>query len=171
MISVLWPIVRSQAFRRIELQQLMNLTARALGKPARRIWTLSNAWALQVYAEYTRDHLQDTPTDDLIQRMNDEAFRVGKRLRTLFGLSKQADIEVFTQLLYRHIGIVLEGHIPGELCFRSCFFSQYYTPSICLAASALDEGLMRGLGGNGHLRFSARITEGCACCKARFDLV
>lgn len=169
MISVLWPIVRSQAFRRVELQQLMNLTARALGKPARRIWTLKNAKALQVYAEYTRDHLQEAPSDDLIQRMNAEAFQMGRRLRTLFGLSKHDDIEAFTQQLYRHIGIVLEGHIPGELCFRSCFFSQYYTPSICLAASALDEGLMRGLGGNGQLRFSARITEGCACCKARFS--
>ena len=171
MISVLWPIVRSQAFRRIELQQLMNLTARALGKPARRIWTLGNAEALWVYAEYTRDHLQEAPSDDLIRRMNNEAFKVGRRLRTLFGLRKQADIEVFTQLLYRHIGIVLEGHIPGELCFRSCFFSQYYTPSICLAASALDEGIMQGLGGSGHLHFSERITEGCACCKARLDLV
>lgn len=167
MISVLWPIVRSQAFRRIELQQLMNLTARALGEPPRRIWTLSNTKALQVYAEYTRDHLQEAPNGDLIRRMNDEAYKVGRRLRMLFGLRKQSDIEAFTQQLYRHIGIVLEGHIPGELCFRSCFFSQYYTPSVCLAASALDEGIMRGLGGNGQLRFSERITEGCACCKAR----
>ncbi|MBP5771323.1 MAG: hypothetical protein J6W75_08175 [Bacteroidaceae bacterium] len=155
-------------FRRIELQQLMNLTARALGKPARRIWTLQNDEALRVYAEYTRDHLQGDVEESLLQRMNVEAYKVGRLLRWLFCLRTQADIELFIIALYRNIGIRLEGQLPGQLCFRSCFFSQYYTPAICLTASALDEGIIRGLSGGGRLIFQQRITEGCKFCLATY---
>lgn len=171
MISMLWPIIRSQWFRRIELQQLMKLTARAFGKPARRIWTLPGDQALQAYAEFTRDNLQEVPTDALVLKMSDEAFRVGCRLRRLLCLRQQADIERLAVELYRHIGITLEGHLPGHLCFRQCFFSHYYTPSVCLAASALDEGIMRGLmGEGGRLRFQQRLTEGASCCKATMTI-
>lgn len=155
--------------RRIELQLLMNLTARALGKPARRTWTLSNDDALRVYAEYTRDHLSAGVDDAVLQRMAAEACKVGRRLRRVLFLRRQHDIERLTVALYRNIGITLEGHLPGALCFRKCFFSRYYTPELCLAASALDEGLMRGLSGGGELRFRQRITEGCATCIATFS--
>ena len=170
MIKMLWPVIRSEWFRRVELQQLMNLTARAFGKPACRLWTLPADKALQVYAEYTRDNLQQAPTDELIQKMNDEAFRMGRRLCRVFRLQTQADVERLTIELYRHIGITLEGHLPGRLCFRDCFFSHYYTPAICLAASALDEGIMRGLmGGGGRLCFHQRITDGAPCCQATME--
>jgi len=170
MIKMLWPVIRSEWFRRVELQQLMNLTARAFGKPARRLWTLPADKALQVYAEYTRDNLQQAPTDELIRKMNDEAFRMGRRLRRVFRLRTQADVERLTIELYRHIGITLEGHLPGRLCFHECFFSRYYTPDICLAASALDEGIMRGLmGGGGRLCFHQRITDGAPCCQATME--
>ena len=171
MISMLWPIIRSQWFRRIELQQLMNLTARAFGTSSRRIWTLPCDQALQAYAEFTRDNMQEMPTDALVQKMNDEAFRMGCRLRRVLRLRRQTDIERLTIELYRHIGITLEGHLPGHLCFRQCFFSHYYTPSVCLAASALDEGIMRGLmGGGGRLRFEQRLTEGAPCCEATMTI-
>lgn len=160
----------SPLFRRIELQLLMNLTARAFGKPAKRIWTHPNDEALRIYAEYTRDHLQHTGVDEqLLRRMNEEAYRMGCRLRRWFHLRRQADIECFVIQIYRHIGIELEGHVPGCLCFRQCFFSTYYTPDICLAASALDDGIIRGLNGEGRLIFQQRITEGCKYCKATFQ--
>lgn len=155
-------------FRRIELQQLMNLTARAFGKPAKRIWTMPNDTALRVYAEYTREHLQGGVDEQLLQRMNAEAYKTGRLLRRVFLLRRQADIERFVISLYHNIGIRLEGHLPGELCFRRCFFSQYYSPEICLAASALDDGIMRGLAGTGELTFQQRITEGCKYCLATF---
>lgn len=155
-------------FRRIEIQLLMNLTARALKQRPKRTWTLPNDEALRVYAIYTRDHLQGGFNKDLLQRMTAEACKMGRLLRRVFFLKKQHDIQQFVIALYQNIGITLEGCLPGSLCFRRCFFSQYYTPQICLAASALDEGIMRGLAGSGHLRFQQRITEGCACCKATF---
>lgn len=161
-------LVNNTLFRRIELQQLMNLTARAFGKPSKRIWTLPNDEALHVYAEYTRDHLQDNMNEQLLQRMNIEAYKMGRLLRSVFFLKQQADIERFTIALYRNIGIELDGSIPGQLCFRRCFFSHYYTPDICLAASALDDGIIRGLTGKGRLTFQQRITEGCKCCMATF---
>lgn len=166
MISILWPVIRSQWFRRIVLQQLMNLTARAFGKPAKRIWTLSCQEALKTYAEYTRDNLAGPPTDELIERMTEEAYQTGHWLRRMFLLRRPEEIDRFLIELYRHIGITLEGHIPGDLCFRRCYFSRYYTPETCRAASALDEGMMRGLAGSGSLRFRQRITEGCENCKA-----
>lgn len=163
--------ITSSLFRRIALQQLMNLTARALGKPAWRLWTRPIDEALHLYAEYTRDHLQDGIDKPLLRRMNEEAYRTGRFLRRLFFLRKQGDIEKFTVALYHDIGIQLEGHLPGQLCFRRCFFSRYYTPSVCLAASALDEGIMQGLSGRpaARLRFTQRITQGCSCCLASFQ--
>ena len=70
--------------------------------------------------------------------------------------------------LYRHIGINMEFTADDELCFHSCYFSRFYTPAVCRAASALDDGILRGITGlaAGELHFSQRITEGCSCCKA-----
>ena len=80
-------MLNNSLFRRIQLQLLMNLTARALGKPTVRTWTMTNDKALQVYAEYTRDHLRDGVSEPLLQRMSEEAYRIGKLLRVLFCLS------------------------------------------------------------------------------------
>lgn len=161
-------LVNTPLFRRIELQQLMNMTARAFGVEPRRVWRLTGDEALQVYAEFTRDNLQCGVDRPLLLRMGKEAYKMGRLLRRFFFVRSKADVEQLTIALYRNIGIELEGHIPGELCFRRCFFSQYYTSEICLAASALDDGIMRGLTGHGQLTFQQRITEGCTCCKAVF---
>ncbi len=159
----------SNLFRRVQLQLLMNLTARAFGRKTLRIWTLPCGEALHVYAAYTRDHLQNEPDAALLGRMNEEAYSMGRRLRRLFRIRRQEEAERLIVQLYKNIGIQLEGHIPGRLCFRKCFFSGYYTPAVCRAASALDDGIVRGLSGCGPLRFEQRITEGCPCCLARTE--
>ncbi len=161
-------LINTSLFTRIEIQLLMNLTARAIGKPACRIWTLHNDEALKVYAEFTRDNLQGTVNQQVLQQMHQEACKTGRMLRKLMRLSNQADVERVTIALYRNIGIKLEGHLPGQLRFRHCYFSQYYTPQLCLAASALDDGIMRGLAGDGRLTFQQRITQGCQYCLATF---
>lgn len=159
----------SNLFRRVQLQLLMNLTARAFGRKPLRIWTLPCGEALHVYAAYTRDLLLTEPDEVLLGRMNEEAYSMGRRLRRLFRIKSQAAAERLVVQLYRNIGICLEGHIPGQLCFRRCFFSRYYTPAVCKAASALDDGIVRGLSGCGPLHFEQRITEGCSCCLARTE--
>ena len=70
-------MVNSSLFRRIELQMLMNLTAHALGKKPKRIWTLSNDEALRAYAEYTCSNLQVDADETLFERMNTGAYRMG----------------------------------------------------------------------------------------------
>lgn len=159
-------LIRTKCFRRIELQLLMRLTARALGTKPRRLWSLSADQALLAYAEFTRDHLRQGADDRMLRRMNDEAYRMGCFLRRFFRPKSQSDTERLIAALYQNIGIDVKAHIPGQICFRSCLFSQYYTPAICLAASALDNGIIRGLSGCGHLTFRQRITEGHPCCLA-----
>jgi hypothetical protein len=48
----------------------------------------------------------------------------------------------------------------------SCYFSSVYSPETCGVLSALDDGIFTGLSGGGRLRFSRRITDGSACCRA-----
>ena len=107
MTELLWTVVRSDGFRRVVLQQLMNLTARAFGCKGKRVWTLPAHQALHTYAEFTRRQLQTPPSDELLQRMSDEACRRGRLLRRVFRLQRPADVERMLCELYRHIGIRL----------------------------------------------------------------
>ena len=163
-------MVNSSLFRRIQLQMLMNLTAKALRQPPLRLWTRPNAEALHEYATFTYDHLKAGTDEQLLQRMNDGAYRMGRLLRRLFFVRKTTAAERLITALYRNIGIELSFSCE-RLCFHRCFFGKYYTPEVCLAASALDEGIIRGLTGMtaSRLLFSQRITEGCNCCKATFQ--
>lgn len=158
----------SPLLARIELQLLMNLTARALQQPAERIWTLSGADALRAYADYTSRHLQGGVSEQLWQRMNSEAYRMGCRLRRLCLLRHKTTAQRMVVWLYQHIGIDVRFVHDDELCFYDCYFSRFYTPAVCRAASALDDGIIRGIIGmaDGRLHFSHRLTEGCNCCKA-----
>ncbi len=164
-------MTNSSLFRRIELQMLMNLTARALGDKPQRVWTLPNNEALKVYAEYTSSRLQAGADEALLQRMNHRALKMGRMLRRAFCIRSEAAAQRLTVALYRNIGISLSFPDNRHLTFRSCYFSQHYTPSACMAASALDDGIIRGLTGrqDGRLCFCQRITEGCPCCKARLE--
>ena len=163
------PMVNSSLFRRIELQLLMNLTAHALGKKSQRIWTLKNAEALKAYAKYTSSNLQAGANQALLKRMNSEAYNMGRLLRCLFLIRHEARAQRLIVALYRNIGIKLSFESSRQLCFHSCYFSRFYTPQACKAASALDDGIIRGILGleSEHLHFSQRITEGCKQCKAQ----
>lgn len=161
-------MVNSTLFRRIELQLLMNLTAKAFGEPSQRIWTRSNGEALRLYAEFTGSQLREGADDQLLQRMNSEALKMGRLLRRLFLIRSEDRAQRLLVALYRNIGITISWNGQEHLCFHRCYFSHHYTSAACLAASALDDGIIRGILGktNGRLHFSQRITEGCPCCLA-----
>ncbi len=163
-------MVNSSLFRRVELQMLMNLTARAFGEQSKRIWTLSNNEALKTYAEYTSSRLHSGADEAMLQRMNSEALKTGHLLRKLFFIRNETAAQRLIIALYRNIGISLSFSDKKHLCFHRCYFSSHYTPATCLAASALDDGIIRGILGltNGQLHFIQRITEGCQCCQANF---
>ncbi len=160
-------MINSPLFRRIELQMLMNLTARTFGEKPQRIWTLSNREALMAYAEYTGTRLHKGTDEATLQRMNSMALRMGKLLRCVFLVRSETRAQQLIVGLYRNIGIQLSFNDAHHLCFHSCYFSRHYTPAACRAASALDDGIIRGIMGQtaSRLFFSQRITEGRKCCR------
>ncbi len=165
-------MVNSSLFRRIELQLLMNLTARALGQKPKRLWTLPNVEALRAYAKYTSSNLPAEADEALLERMNTEAYKMGRLLRRLFMISNDASAQRLIMALYHNIGIKMSFSGSQQLCFHRCYFSRLYTPQICRVASALDSGIICGISGwpAKHLQFSQRITEGCKCCRAQFNI-
>ncbi|MCR5820452.1 MAG: hypothetical protein K6F94_05865 [Bacteroidaceae bacterium] len=172
-------MIDSPLFRRIELQVLMNITAGAFGKHPERIWTLPHGEALKAYALYTCKYLREGADEELWQKMNRRAYRTGRVLRRLFFVRSVSSARRLIVALYRNIGIRMsfDGNkdraASGEerLCFSRCYFSAIYTPAACLAASALDDGIIRGIMGlpSGRLCFSQRISEGCTCCLASIN--
>jgi hypothetical protein len=64
------------------------------------------------------------------------------------------------------LDIDFQGDEKGEVLISHCSLSRYYSPDTCRVMSAMDRGLLAGLSGGKQLVFSARITEGQACCRA-----
>ena len=73
------------------------------------------------------------------------------------------------ELIYKVLKIEFQGEPRGNIVIKRCFFSAYYSRSVCQLISSLDEGLLTGLSGGGKLIFSQRITEGHECCRAYLD--
>ena len=149
----------------IQIQILLNLTARVFHTPKLSVWRLAPGKALGRYAEFTRQCMAHGGDAD---RLYQEAFRLGARLRRITGFTDSADIERLVFYLYRNLRIEMSGHLPGEVFVRMCSFSESYTPVHCAMMSNLDSGVMAGLLGGGDLVFTERITEGCEHCAARF---
>lgn len=158
----------TEVIQHIELQILMNLTAKALRVPTISIWRLNHIEGLRCYAEFTRDNLSDNVTPEVLQRMNTQAYRLGRKLRLIFFVTSQASAQKTIVKLYRNIGIQMSFKSDNHICFHSCFFSHFYSPDVCQAASSLDDGIIRGITGCGHLTFEQRITEKCNYCLAQY---
>lgn len=158
---------------KIQLQILMGLTAGIFGQRSRFLMMSGYEEALRSYVQYTRELLQSCKGDDkgLLQlRMGEESYKMGRRLRRVMGLKNRRDLERLVFILYKNIGIDMSGEIPGDVCVSRCYFSNFYDPGMCRLISAMDSGIIRGIYGGGELVFSQRITEGCECCRARFDM-
>ena len=95
-------------------------------------------------------------------------YRTGERVRRLTGFTEKADLERLVFYLYRNIGLLMDGHLPGEIKVSSCYFSRFYTPEQCALMSYMDSGIIAGILGGGKIEFTERITEGCGGCKVFF---
>ena len=153
-----------EILRRIQLQILMNLTAKAFRAPAERLWTRPWREGLSVYVEYTRKCAQIMDTDP--ERLYALSFALGERLRRIAGFTEDDDLCRLVFWLYRGIGIDMGGRLPGAVTVSGCFFSDYYTPDVCALISNMDSGIVGGIMGGGRLVFSGRITEGAGGCRA-----
>ena len=146
----------------VQSQILLNLAARAFHTPGKSVWRLAPGQALREYAEFT---LRGGANPENLYR---EAFDLGKRLRRLTGFTDAEDIERLIFYLYRNLQIAMDGHLPGEITVRKCYFSGFYGPEQCAIMSFADSGVISGLLGGGTLTFARRMTEGYATCAACF---
>lgn len=160
-----WEKDTPEIVRRVQLQILMHLTAKAFRLPGKRLWTSPWKDGLREYAEYTREYCEDADPE----RLYALSFALGERIRHVTGFLDDADLRRLVFWLYRGIGIAMGGELPGEITVSGCYFSEYYTPSVCALMSNMDSGIVGGVMGGGRLMFTQRITEGGGCCTARLQ--
>src|SRR5512146_1738131 len=164
------------AFIREEiLAELFRATAEAFGCPAPAHDHLSYDACLLAYARFTREQAEkaiqagrDVPA--IKEQLYQKAYPLGERLRKWFAVDTLAEVMALGQILYRAIGVEIQGDARGNLTVRRCYFSQFYSGPVCELISALDDGVFSGLSGGGRLAFSQRLTEGREYCRAKLQL-
>jgi hypothetical protein len=163
------------AFIREEiLAELFEATADAFECPAPAHDHLSYDECLRTYALFTREQAEkalragrDIPA--IKTRLYQNAFPLGEKLRKWFGVDMMEEVMELGQILYRAIGVEIQGDIQGDVTVKRCYFSQFYSGPVCDLISALDDGVFSGLSGGGRLAFSERLTEGKECCRAKLQ--
>lgn len=161
--------------RRVLLDRLAAVTARALGGPpapsAGRAWDAR----LERYARTTAaqaDAVLRSGDPDAAEAAARELRRgareLGAQARRLLGLRGPDEALAALRAFYGQIGIraACDG---GELCVHRCLFAEHFSRRACELVAALDDGFAAGLSGGGTLRFTQRITAGDACCLARLE--
>lgn len=106
-------------------------------------------------------------------------FRVGLELggeaRERLGVGDSVgDLVRAARVLYRVLGIDfhIERHGAGGWVMRvdRCALASRYSDGTCLALSAADEGVVRGLNPRASLAFEERLAGGAPACVARIHL-
>jgi hypothetical protein len=164
------------AFIREEiLARLFEATADAFECPAPALGHLSYDERLRTYALFTREQAdnalqagRDIPA--IKTQLYQNAYPLSAKLRKWFGVDSIEDVMELGQILYRAIGVEIQGDTQGNVAVKRCYFSQFYSGPVCDLISALDDGVFSGLSGGGRLVFSERLTEGSECCRAKLQL-
>lgn len=158
-------LLQTEVGKRLQLQLLMNLAAKATGQKSRCISVMPSDKALDVFASFTAGCLPKAKEQQ--EQLYAGAYQLGSLLRKILRIRTDEQMTRTIILLYRNIGIDMHGDLPGEVCISHCFFSRYYSPKVCSIASMMDAGVICGLANGGKLEFMQRITEGCKNCKAK----
>lgn len=156
---------------RLELRALMYLTANAVREKAPPLGRCQPEEMLIRYQTFTAEVLNrhtEEEWDGLRRRMYRNAYLASRFLAHLPGLHGNESKGRLVFLLYRNIGITLEGNLPGTLRVPRCSFQRVYTPHNCYVMSGMDAGLICGIFGGGSLTFRQRLTEGHKECQAVF---
>jgi hypothetical protein len=164
------------AFIREEiLAELLEATADAFECPAPTFDHLSYEECLRTYALFTREQAEkalqtgrDVPA--IKTQLYQNAYPLGGKLRKWFAVDTMEEVMELGQILYRAIGVEIQGDTQGDVTVKRCYFSQFYSGPVCDLISALDDGVFSGLSGGGRLAFSERLTEGRECCRAKLQL-
>ena len=164
------------AFIREEiLSELFEATAEAFECQAPELDHLSYDEYLRAYALFTTEQAEkalqagrDVPA--IKAQLYQNAYRLGRNLRNWLGVDEMDEVMELGQILYRAIGVEIQGDAQGDVTVNRCYFSQFYSGRVCDLISALDDGVFSGLSGGGRLAFSQRLTEGRECCRAKLQL-
>ena len=160
-----------ESLRRQEILALALLTGLAFEKRPPSFGKMDVDAALSAYREWTWKLVRDKKKEELPRlrkRMFKRAYAAGRLLSLLPGIGTEESRELLIRLLYRNIGISLEGEIPGKICVPVCFFASVYDPLTCYAMSGLDAGIICGILGGGKLRFTHRLTMKDPACTALY---
>jgi hypothetical protein len=153
------------------LSALADATARAAGVPAPRLRG-SGEIQCEQYALFSRacvtEALARGTAGELTHALRGEAWALGDRLRALAGIATVTEGLAVAARLYALIGIEFQADPDGRIHVSRCCFSRFYSPTVCGVMSAMDEGVLAGLTGEGRLSFTRRITEGHPACTGRF---
>lgn len=151
------------------------MTAESFGAQMPSVTSFPYSKSLYGYARFTRALVDDATRSGhdfgIVRRqLYQNALRLGKSLRQLFGVSTHSEAMTACGVLYSCIGIDFDGSAENEIVISKCFFSQYYSRETCELISWLDKGLIAGMCGGGEVNFHQRITEGKTCCRAGYSL-
>ena len=163
MNSVVHWILKTELGRRIEIQVLMNLVTSSLHLPCHNLLCMPSDKSLDIFAAFTAERLESCNHEQK-QMLHAKALRLGRRLRLCLIHRDNEALESLIFLLYRNIGIKMEGHFPGKVIVSKCHFCNHYSPHICNVASLMDSGVICGVFGGGIFEFYERITEGNSHC-------
>ncbi len=161
------------AFIREEiLAELFEATADAFECPAPALDDLSYDEYLRAYALFSREQAEKAlqagrDVSAIKTQLYQNAYPLGGKLRKWFGVDTMEEVMELGQILYRAIGVEIQGDTRGDVTVKRCYFSQFYSGPVCDLISALDDGVFSGLSRGGRLAFSERLTEGRECCRAK----
>ncbi|MCL4562085.1 MAG: hypothetical protein M1281_15925 [Chloroflexi bacterium] len=152
--------------------QLGEATADAFGCPAPALDHLSSDDCHRAYALFTREQAEKAlragrEVSIIKTLLYQHAYPLGVRLRNWFGVDTMEEVMDLGQILYRAIGVEIQGNHQGDITVKRCYFSQFYSGPLCDLVSAFDDGVFSGLSGGGRLTFSERLTEGGESCRAK----
>jgi hypothetical protein len=157
------------------LAELFEATADAFECPAPAHDHLSYDECLRTYALFTREQAEKALQAGRVipaikTQLYQNAYPLGWKLHKWFGVDTMPEVMELGQILYRAIGVEIQGDSQGNVTVKRCYFSQFYSGPVCDLISALDDGVFSGLSGGGRLTFSERLTEGRQCCRAKLEL-
>ena len=157
------------------LAELFEATADAFECRAPMLDHLSYKERLRAYALFTSDQAEQGLESGcgipaIKTQLYQNAYALGDKLRKWFGVGTMEEVMALAQILYRAIGVEIQGDAQGNVTVKRCYYSQFYSAPVCDLISALDDGVLSGLSGGGRLVFSERLTEGRECCRAKLQL-
>lgn len=161
--------------RKWALGTLFRATARAFGRQPPQLAGLGAEACVTRYAAFTQSAAEALrqkggDADAVQERLYRSAYRLGRACRWASRARTAQEALALARALYGALEIDFKGDEKGEVLIRHCSLSSTYSPDTCRLMSAMDKGLLSGLSAGGALFFTARITEGQPCCRARLEV-